>query len=149
MNTQTIPEPLKDQVINSSTKFTESIAQTPLEAITEEDRERWVKVLVCSDYVERQLDRQTDDIAQQWLKGLYHRPLEAQEMAELLAQAMGGVNTEQELYRVLRQFRNQQMVRITWRDINGLARLNEVLSELTELANCCIRQSLHWLEQKQ
>ncbi len=149
MTDQAIPAQLKEQALSSHSQFTQTIADTPLAQMSEQDLQRWVKVLVCSDYVGRQFIHHRDAIAQQWADGLYHRPFEAQEMAAILAQSLHEVTSEQELYRVLRQFRNQQMVRITWRDINGLAPLNEVLFELTELANCIIRHTLNWLDNKQ
>ncbi|HKJ16566.1 MAG TPA: bifunctional [glutamate--ammonia ligase]-adenylyl-L-tyrosine phosphorylase/[glutamate--ammonia-ligase] adenylyltransferase [Xanthomonadales bacterium] len=42
----------------------------------------------------------------------------------------------------LRGFRNQEMLRIIWRDLNGLATLGEVLSDLTTLAGICIQAAL-------
>lgn len=39
----------------------------------------------------------------------------------------------------LRAFRNQEMLRIVWRDLNGLAPLGEVLSDLTVLAEVCLQ----------
>ncbi len=149
MTEQTIPIPLTEPLAKARDKFTRTISGTVLENMPKQELQYWLKVLVCSDYVERQLIYHLEAIAQQWADGLYHRSVEADEMAQMLSQSLLAVNTEQELYKVLRQFRNQQMVRITWRDINGLAPLNEVLSELTELANCTIRQALDWLNRKQ
>ncbi len=149
MTEQTIPTQLTEPLAKARDKFTRTISGTVLENMPEQGLQYWLKVLVCSDYVERQLIHHLEAIAQQWADGLYHRSVEADEMAQMLSQSLQAVNMEQELYKVLRQFRNQQMVRITWRDINGLAPLNEVLSELTELANCTIRQALDWLDRKQ
>ncbi len=149
MTEQTIPIPLTEPLAKARDKFTRTISGTVLENMPKQELQYWLKVLVCSDYVERQLIHHLEAIAQQWADGLYHRSVEADEMAQMLSQSLQAVNTEQELYKVLRQFRNQQMVRITWRDINGLAPLNEVLSELTELANSTIRQALDWLDRKQ
>ncbi len=149
MTEQTIPTQLTEPLAKVRDKFTRTISGTVLENMPEQELQYWLKVLVCSDYVERQLIHHLEAIAQQWANGLYYRSVEADEMAQMLAQSLQTANSEQELYKVLRQFRNQQMVRITWRDINGLAPLNEVLSELTELANCTIRQALDWLDRKQ
>ncbi len=149
MTEQTIPTQLTEPLAKARDKFIRTISGTVLENMSEQELQYWLKVLVCSDYVERQLIHHLEAISQQWADGLYHRSVEADEMAQMLAQSLQTANSEQELYKVLRQFRNQQMVRITWRDINGLAPLNEVLSELTELANCTIRQALDWLDRKQ
>ena len=42
----------------------------------------------------------------------------------------------------LRAFRNQEMLRIIWRDLNGLAPLGEVFTDLTQLAEICLQQAL-------
>ncbi len=147
--TTMIPAELQEQMGRTRETFCETIAATTLEQISEQQLQCWVKLLVCSDFVERQFIHHKQAIALQWEAGLYHRSLKADEMAQLLTEALQTVESEQQLYQVLRQFRNQQMVRICWRDINELAALNEVLTELTELANCSIRQALDWLEKKQ
>jgi glutamate-ammonia-ligase adenylyltransferase len=42
----------------------------------------------------------------------------------------------------LRRFRNQEMLRIVWRDLNGLAELNETMTSLTRLAEVCLDAAL-------
>ncbi len=46
------------------------------------------------------------------------------------------------LSRVLREFRRREMVRIAWRDLAGLAELNETLTDLSALADACVQQGL-------
>ena len=60
----------------------------------------------------------------------------------LLADVLADVSGEDELASRLRRFRNQQMVRIIWRDICGWADLDETLEDLTALADECIGQAL-------
>ncbi|MBN4080378.1 hypothetical protein JYT31_01825, partial [Beggiatoa alba] len=45
---------------------------------------------------------------------------------------------EKDLFKKLRQFRNQQMLRIIWRDIAGWSELNNTTQELSALAEVCI-----------
>jgi len=45
---------------------------------------------------------------------------------------------EEHFYKLLRQFRNQQMLRIIWRDINGWSDLQNTTRELSALAEVCI-----------
>ncbi|MCB1799918.1 MAG: bifunctional glutamine synthetase adenylyltransferase/deadenyltransferase, partial [Gammaproteobacteria bacterium] len=45
----------------------------------------------------------------------------------------------------LRRFRQREMLRIVWRDLGGLASLDETLEDLSELADVCIRQALECL----
>ena len=68
-------------------------------------------------------------------------------MAEQLREALAGVADEEALQRVLRRFRRRQMLRIVFRDLAGWADLNETLEDLSALADSCIRESLHLLEQ--
>ncbi len=62
--------------------------------------------------------------------------------ARKLATALIHVRDEAALSRVLREFREQEIVRIAWRDLAGWAPLNEVLYDLTGLADACIDSTL-------
>ncbi|MCW8904091.1 bifunctional [glutamate--ammonia ligase]-adenylyl-L-tyrosine phosphorylase/[glutamate--ammonia-ligase] adenylyltransferase, partial [Sedimenticola sp.] len=57
------------------------------------------------------------------------------------------------LHRELRRFRNEQMVRIIWRDLTQAAPLAETLEDLSALADACVSRSLTllyaWLTEKQ
>jgi len=76
------------------------------------------------------------------LERLLDRAYGADEMRAALAGALSGVQDEAGLESVLRQFRQREMVRLIWRDLSGLASLDETLDELSELADVCIRQAL-------
>jgi len=54
-----------------------------------------------------------------------------------------------QLMKQLRLFRAQQMLRIAWRDLAGLADTKETLCNLTDLAECCVDISLELLYQDQ
>jgi len=151
MMNNTIPVELASHEQSVREGFLKDISDTGLEQLSadEESLQLWIRMLVCSDYAARQLLGHKDAIAEQWSSGDYQRAYEAGEMTDKLAELLQAVQTEAELLQALRQFRNQQMLRITFRDINGLAELNEVLSDLTELANCTIRQALQWLDSQQ
>lgn len=51
-----------------------------------------------------------------------------------------------ELKRTLRLFKQQAMMRIGWRDLNGLACFQETAHDLSNLAMACIRACCTWLE---
>ncbi len=42
----------------------------------------------------------------------------------------------------LRQFRNQEMLRLIWRDLNELAPVDEILADLSTLADVCLQASV-------
>lgn len=54
-------------------------------------------------------------------------------------------NSEEDLMRGLRIYRNREMVRIAWRDITGRADLNQTLTDLTLLAEACLESALDYL----
>jgi glutamate-ammonia-ligase adenylyltransferase len=155
-----LPLSLKEQQNSAHENFLKLICDTPMAPlaapVTDNDKcslQRWLKVLLCSDFVMRQFKQHNRQIAQQFTQqgpaGNYARALKKNELSQMLAERIKTVETEAQLLHILREFRNQQMVRITYRDINGLADLSEVLRDLTELANCTIGQALQWLDRAQ
>jgi len=62
-----------------------------------------------------------------------------------LTRVLKGVSDVTELGRLLRDFRRQEMLRIAWRDLAGWASLNEVLRDLSALADACVEVSLDHL----
>ncbi len=52
--------------------------------------------------------------------------------------ALDGVTAESEMGKALRWVRNREMIRIAWRDINGLATLDETLENLSDFAEACV-----------
>lgn len=65
--------------------------------------------------------------------------------ATVLRELTAGVNSEEELSRKLRLFRYKEMGRLAWRDLAGLAELNVMMAELSQLARACIDVTLNWL----
>jgi glutamate-ammonia-ligase adenylyltransferase len=62
-----------------------------------------------------------------------------------LAQVIDGVNSDAALSRALREFRKQEMLRIAWRDLAGWSQLDEVLYDLSALADASIASALDYL----
>lgn len=77
--------------------------------------------------------------------GLLESPYQGGDMAAALAAALRDVADEAALEVQLRRFRQREMLRIVWRDLGGLAPLDETLEDLSELADVCIRQALKCL----
>ncbi|MBG7601416.1 MAG: bifunctional [glutamate--ammonia ligase]-adenylyl-L-tyrosine phosphorylase/[glutamate--ammonia-ligase] adenylyltransferase [Gammaproteobacteria bacterium] len=71
------------------------------------------------------------------------------EFAALLKERLAEVGSEEHLQRQLRLFRQQQMVRIIWRDLTQNADLDETLESLSALADASIQLALHYLYQQQ
>lgn len=102
-------------------------------------------VLACSDFVVQSLRRSPLLLPELVASGRLQRSCAEDEFIRLLAQALEGIATEAELQKRLRQFRRCELLRLIWRDLCGLATLEETLCELSWLAETCVTQTLDWL----
>lgn len=66
------------------------------------------------------------------------------EQYERLGRMLPDQVSESEIMSLLRQSRRKEMVRIAWRDLTGVADLQETLMDLTMLAQACVDHALHW-----
>jgi glutamate-ammonia-ligase adenylyltransferase len=66
----------------------------------------------------------------------------------LLSQLIANVSNDVELHRCLRQFRNQQMMCIAWRDLLNMQTIETSLQQVSALANQLIIQASDWLYAK-
>ncbi|MEE8496252.1 MAG: glutamine-synthetase adenylyltransferase, partial [Xanthomonadales bacterium] len=100
----------------------------PLINIAPQDREAHVRY--CSYFADGLLDRYPE-----WAEDLdQHQPPGAKTLHAVITQA--GLDAG------LRRFRNQQMLRIIWRDLCGLATLAETFCDLTNLAELCLQTAI-------
>ena len=102
------------------------------------------RVLGASEFVTRHAVRSPG-----WVAALLHdrdrdRPRDRrtyqQRLDRLMPSDMTAAATE--LPTVLRRFRKEEMLRIAWRDLAGRAPLEEILNELSHLADVCIQSAL-------
>jgi len=56
-------------------------------------------------------------------------------------------NSEEQQMVALRRVRHAQLMRILWRDLSGVASVDETLQQLSVLADACIIAACHWSEQ--
>jgi len=63
----------------------------------------------------------------------------------MLVEALKGIENQDDLFKTLRVFRNQSMLRIIWRDFTRLANTKETTAELSFLADVCIIQAQAFL----
>ncbi len=98
-----------------------------------------------SDYVADSCVRSPQLLISVLESGDLQRRYEQGEYQRRLADKMSAVETEDELARVLRQFRMREQVRIIWRDLNRLASLEETTSDLSAMADACIELAYRWL----
>ncbi len=123
-------------------KLVEADLPIPREA---EFHQAALKVWEASDYVVQSAFRHLGLLPELYRQGELNSSFGEGELAQKLAGLLQGVDDEAALSRVLRDFRRRQMVRIIWRDLAGLAPLDETLEDLSALADCCIEWSLQKL----
>ncbi len=67
---------------------------------------------------------------------------------ERVNHVLTAASDEAELMTMLRELRQQEMLRIAWRDLNALAPVETILHELTDFAEAVVAQTLQHLEKQ-
>ncbi len=99
------------------------------------------RVFACSEFVAEAAIREPAllaELSQSGSPGCARAPAEIAE----LAMALAGASDEAAFMDSLRRLRRREMVRIAWRDLTGAAPVDEVLRELSDLADAAIRAAL-------
>ena len=97
------------------------------------------QVLAASDFVSQQCQRQPQRLADLAASGALAQPYTAGALAAKVQATLANVADEAELKSRLRVLRQSEMLRIAWRDLAGLAPLEEVLGDLSAFADACVR----------
>ncbi|WP_275099247.1 bifunctional [glutamate--ammonia ligase]-adenylyl-L-tyrosine phosphorylase/[glutamate--ammonia-ligase] adenylyltransferase [Sedimenticola hydrogenitrophicus] len=112
-----------------------------------------LRVWEGSDFVAQYCLKQPELLMRLQRSGELVRSYSDGDLERLLAERLTGVADEPALHRELRRFRNEQMVRIIWRDLSQAAPLAETLEDLSALADACVSQALSrlyaWAVEKQ
>ncbi|MBX3702879.1 MAG: bifunctional [glutamate--ammonia ligase]-adenylyl-L-tyrosine phosphorylase/[glutamate--ammonia-ligase] adenylyltransferase [Steroidobacteraceae bacterium] len=99
------------------------------------------RVFAASEFVAEAAIREPALLPELAASGVLERARRPGEIAEL-AMALAGNGDEAPFMDALRRLRRREMVRIAWRDLTGSAPLDEVLLELSDLADAAIRSAL-------
>ncbi|BCX89550.1 [glutamine synthetase] adenylyltransferase/[glutamine synthetase]-adenylyl-L-tyrosine phosphorylase [Methylomarinovum tepidoasis] len=103
------------------------------------------RVWACSEFVAHQCIRHPQFVADLVVGGDLFRAERRGVYRSELERLLGVAETPEDLHRILRRFRNREMVRIAWRDICGWDAIEDVLCDLSLLAEGCIQAALDWL----
>ena len=71
--------------------------------------------------------------------------LSKKQLQVLLSETMAKVTNEKQLHQCLRRFRKAHQVRLIWRNRCGLGTSQELVEELSNLADACVGEALKWL----
>ena len=105
------------------------------------------KTWVCSDFVARNCIRYPTMFLALLSEGMADsRTLD--DYNALLEPIVSAKQDEGQLMTALRELRQQEMVRITWRDLNELTSVEIILQELTDLAEAMVSVTLRALEKQ-
>ena len=109
------------------------------EAVAAEAR----RVLGFSEFIRRHAVQFPEWVGQLLARGGLDRPRDRDAFQQHLDRLIPSANeAKAELPAALRRFRKDEMLRIAWRDLSGRAPLDEILSELSHLADVCITKAL-------
>lgn len=106
-------------------------------------------VWACSQFVAQSCQRQPEMFAGLWASGDLWRSYASEELRQRVNAQIESLADEAALKHYLRRLRQREMVRIAWRDLTGLSPLEEVMADLSDLAEVCIDSALSWLHQWQ
>ncbi|MFV2005317.1 MAG: hypothetical protein ACC650_08910, partial [Gammaproteobacteria bacterium] len=106
------------------------------------------KTWVCSDFVARNCIRYPEVLYRLHAEG-FESGRTIDKYRKLIDHVVTTAKDENELMSVLRVLRQQEMVRIAWRDLNALAGIETILHELTDFAEAVVSVTLHHLEKQQ
>ncbi len=145
----TLPQPLRADCSARWTDF--SKANRELAASLRGDPLRFAQLLrvwALSDFAARSCLRYPDMLADLLASGDLDSGCDRVSMAERLHRALSGCDGQQALKVRLRACRRREMVRIAWRDLCGIVELEDILAELTWLAeiltDLALERLRHW-----
>ena len=147
---QYVPDPLKEKLNSDWQQWQQACENLHLSSQMDVDLADVAYVWACSDFVAQYCYRQP----QAWLALQSSSALGDVYSLKNYQQLLQALFKKQpiddaQLMQDLRQFRQQQMVRIAWRDLTGLASTSETLKNLTELAEAIVDGTLEALQQDQ
>ncbi|ABV88790.1 bifunctional [glutamate--ammonia ligase]-adenylyl-L-tyrosine phosphorylase/[glutamate--ammonia-ligase] adenylyltransferase [Shewanella pealeana] len=139
-------QPVSTQMAAAAERYWQRLNDTAAEVVsslTEEQQQELKQAFALSDFIATQLCRHA-----QWIPALFASELENIERLEFeheLAEQLESISDEEQAKRVLRQYRNRQMVRIAWRDFFNYSVLEESLLDLSALAEALVIAGRDWL----
>ncbi|MGK0440250.1 MAG: glutamate-ammonia-ligase adenylyltransferase [Pseudohongiellaceae bacterium] len=104
-------------------------------------------IWTCSPFAFEQCQRKPEDfkdfIAQDGALTVHT----AESMRQALSEKLADIDDKEQFDSVLRKFRNQQMLRIIWRDFNRVADMVETTANVSYLADACIQLTVSFHHQ--
>jgi glutamate-ammonia-ligase adenylyltransferase len=143
-----LPEALKDYLSDSWEAFEQAARESEFPLPRDPAfATSLLRVWACSEFVTSLCIHEPNILYGLLAEGDLLADYGAGEHGRKLGQALEGVEDDRALGNALRKFRNREMMRIAWRDLAGWACLDEVLNDLSSLADACISAALTHINQ--
>jgi glutamate-ammonia-ligase adenylyltransferase len=137
-----LPQALGDEVARHWAAFGAAARTAGVEPPAGAALEQMVRVWACSEFVARACIREPALLADLVASGDLTAPYAPGDCAARLDRLLADATDESRLAVALRRFRRREMIRIAWRDLVGLAGLEETLGDLTDLADVAVGAAL-------
>lgn len=152
MDVETLPSPLKRALeglpASLRVPVNTALERLPADASLPEDGRllgELPRVWAASDFAARVCVRDMAVLRELQESGDLDRRYTDDGFRSRLHRRLEGVSDEASFHAALRQFRNREMLRIAWRDLTERAGLDEVLADLSAIADTLIDEALAWL----
>jgi len=136
-----LPEPLVAPVSTALERLPDGVILPTDDTVLAELPRIWA----MSDFAARVCVRDAQVLTDLCESGDLGQPYPRGGFRERLQQSLTTVDDEAAFHRALRRFREREMLRIAWRDLAGRCGLDEILADLSELADVIIDEALAWL----
>ncbi len=136
------PDAVAKQVTESLERIEEACDGLPW---PESEQPLWFTALAVSDFLRETAERHSAMVAELCARQALQQAPRKEDWLEDWRREQDSITDENTLMLGLRRFRRRFMFRIIWRDMLGLAPLEETLSSMTHLAETCIQLALDWL----
>lgn len=140
-----IPESLRDNLQRHWQRWREVMGVAQQEPLPERQFADMLRVWACSDFVADAFVQQPEVIHELCRSSDLSQSATATYYQQKLEKGLHNVVNEAQLQQQLRKIRVREMVRIAWRDILGLADIEETLADLSAFADACLLQSYQLL----
>lgn len=107
--------------------------------------EDMTRVLTGSNFVTEQLNRSPDMLLDLLESGDLYTEYTADFYQKSLLSILTPLETEEQLHKAVRCFRQREQVRLIWRDLTRASDMRTTTSELSWLADACVEQVMDWL----
>lgn len=140
-----LPEALHPILTHNWEKVSEQLSS--LENTPESFCEDLTRVLTGSNFVADQFQRSPELLSELLNSGDLYSLYEPDQYQTQLRQQLEKIETENDLHRVLRKFRQREQVRLIWRDLTRINDMRRTTLELSWLADACVEQTMDWLSE--